>query len=426
MRVLVITLNAWNNANSTGNTVSNLFSSLSPDDEVANIYCRNEAINNTICKYYFKVTENDIVKNLFISNRCGSVVGDYHGEQQPVGTNVLAKNKRGDYLRRHRPTLLLLLRELIWYIPVWKNAKLDQFLNDFTPDVLYMHGHNNLYMHRLLDYCAKKTGARIVLYWGDDMYGRKSKAPIGFLYESLLRKRYRKSIAQASLLFGGSLKLCEEYSEIFDKEFVPFFKECKYVRYDESKPVRNPITIVYAGNLLFGREQMIVKLVECIGKVNGKGLMHQFLLKVFSNTNPTEDSLTVLNDKTNSLFMGCKPYSEVCEEMDKSDMVLFIESFDQKSIRSTRLSFSTKIIDCMQSAAGILAIGPEEIASMDYLKRNGLGYIITDVSQMEERLSYLAEHPEIIKEHNKRKVEFAKNYHTNTSVNTLNKIRNIL
>ena len=56
------------------------------------------------------------------------------------------------------------------------------------------------------------------------------------------------------------------------KKFTPFFKECKYVKNDKNKPVRNPITIVYAGNLLFGREQMIVKLVESIAKVNDKKL----------------------------------------------------------------------------------------------------------------------------------------------------------
>ena len=426
MRILVITLNAWNNANSTGNTISNLFSSLSLNDKIANIYCRNEAINNTICENYFKITENDIIKNLFGSNRCGMVVKPHHGTQLSAGTNILANNKRGDFLRRHRPTFLLLLRELIWYLHVWKNDNLDKFLKDFAPDVLYMHGHNNLYMHRLLDYCAKKTGAKIVLFWGDDMYGRKSKAPLGYIYESFLRRRYRKSISQASLLFGGSLKLCDEYNEIFKKKFTPFFKECKYVRDDKNKPVRNSITIVYAGNLLFGREQMIVKLVESIAKVNDKKIKHQFILKVFSNTNPSEKSLAILNDKTNCFFMGCKPYSEVCEEMDNSDMVLFIESFDKKNIQSTRLSFSTKIIDCMQSAAGILAIGPEEIASIDYLMRNKLGYIITDISKIEERLSYLAEFPYIIKEYNKNKVEFAKKYHTNTSMYALDKIRNIL
>lgn len=426
MKVLILTLNAWNSSNSTGNTISNLFSEISENDEVANIYCRNEAINNTICKRYFKVTENDILYHVFSTDLCGNVVTDYGDGKQEVGPNILAKSKKGDFLRKHRFTSLLFLRELIWALPVWKNCRLNNFLTDFAPDVIYMHGHSNLYMHKLLDYCAKVTGAKIALFWGDDMYGRKSHAPLGYIYETMLRSRYRKSIEQASLLFGGSLKLCDEYTSIFRKQFVPFFKECKQVRYDENKIIGNPITIVYAGNLLFGREQMMVEFAKALESVNTKGLSHQFLLKVFSNTNPFPESLGVLDDKKNSLFMGCKPYSEVCEEMDKSELVLFIESFDKKSIQMTRLSFSTKIIDCMQSTAGILAIGPKEIASMDYMAKNDLGYIISDVTEMEGRLAYLADHTDLIQEENKHKVEFATKYHTNTSAKALNELRNLV
>lgn len=423
MKILVLTLNAWNNSNSTGNTVSNLFSELSKDDEIANIYCRNEAINNTICKRYYKVTENDILHHLLSPKFCGKIIEGIPKNSSQKETNILSNHKCGNFLRKYRFTSLLILRELIWLIPVWMNSNLDRFLNNFAPDIIYMHGHSNLYMHRLLDYCARKTGAKIVMYWGDDMYGRKTRAPLGYLYETFLRKRYRKSIRQSSLLFGGSLKLCDEYSEIFGKKFIPFFKECKQVCYDDRKKVGNPITIVYAGNLLFGRELMIVNLVKDIAKVNTKELNRQLLLKIYSNTSPSEESLVVLDDKKNSCFMGCKPYKEVCEEMDKSDLVLFIESFEKKCIKSTRLSFSTKIIDCMQSTAGIIAIGPQEIASMDYIIRNNLGYIISDLTQVEDRLTYLVEHPEIIQENNKHKVEYAQAYHTNTSVKALNEIR---
>ena len=104
MKILVLTLNAWNSANSTGNTISNLFSKLSVGDEVANVYCRNEAINNDICKRYFKVTENDILHHVFSPAGCGQVVTDFNRKEQQTGPNVLAKSKKGDFLRKHRFT----------------------------------------------------------------------------------------------------------------------------------------------------------------------------------------------------------------------------------------------------------------------------------------------------------------------------------
>lgn len=425
MKILVITLNAWNLSNSTGNTISNLFCKLAAEDEVANVYCRNEKIDNDICKRYFKITESDILKNVFSSQRCGKVINKGSDIQTP-GINTTKGGRGGmSFFKKHRYTSFLLLRELIWAIPVWKNERLRGFVRDFAPDIIYMHGHDNLYMHRLLTYCQKITGAKVVMYWADDMYGRKRKAPLGYFYESLLRKCYRKSIGLSSLLFGGSLQLCEEYSNLFQKQFVPFFKECKQIRIDENKKVGTTLTIVYAGNLLFGRETIMVRFVKAISQVNNGSLSPRLCLKIFSNTIPSKESLLYIDDKKNSYYLGCKPYSEVCEEMDKSDMALFIESFDKKNIKSTRLSFSTKIIDCMQSTSAILAIGPKEIASIDYLSKNQLGYIITDVNELVQKLSYLTNHPEIVYTLNKKKVEFALKNHKNTSEKALAEIRKL-
>lgn len=425
MNILVVTLNAWNTENSTGNTISNLFANLSESDKVANIYCRDERIKNSICHHYFKITEKDILYHLLSKEQCGQEMF-YEDDSSSVDDSTLQQKNYYSFFRLHRFTLLLLLRELVWFIPVWKNSKLRNYILDFKPDIIYMHGHSNLYMHRLLDYCAEISGAHTVLFWGDDMYGRKSKLPFEYFYESLLRKRYRRSIGNASLLFGGSLKLCEEYSNLFHKTFHPFFKECKEIRIDEKRHLGKYITIVYAGNLLFGREMVLINLAKAIDKLNKRASKHQFILKIFSNTNPSDSSLTYLDDKKNSFFMGRKSYLEICKIMDQSDLALHIESFNRKNMLSTRLSFSTKIIDCMQSTAGILAIGPRGLASIDYIASNNLGYTITDVDEIESRMEYLSEHFGIIEEMNRHKIEFAKKFHTNTSAKVVEEIRRLL
>lgn len=422
MKVLVLTLNAWNITNSTGNTITNLFSKFNENDEVANIYCRDEAIDNPICDNYFKITEKDIIHHPFSQRYCGSVIEAKSNAKQSSSTNI----SRGSYLRKHRYTALLLLRELIWSRQPYGNKNIKQFVLDFSPDIIYMHGHDNLYMHRIMEFCQKISGAKVVMYWGDDMYGRKRKSPLGYLYESILRRRFRKSINQASLLFGGSLKLCDEYSALFGKKFIPFFKECRQVGFDENKQIGNPINIVYAGNLLFGREQMMVKLAQSIKSVNSRMSSPHYLLKIYSNTIPSADSMLFLDDKENCCYMGCKPYSEVCKVMDDSELVLFLESFEKKSILSTRLSFSTKIIDCLQSTAGILAIGPADIASMEYLIRNHLGYAITNPDDIEAELEYLSKHTDIIQTANRHKVEFAMANHINTSAKALDEIRKLI
>jgi hypothetical protein len=76
------------------------------------------------------------------------------------------------------------------------------------------------------------------------------------------------------------------------------------------------------------------------------------------------------------------------EILAKADIVLHAESFAKKEIRKTRLSFSTKIIDCMQSGSCLLAIGPESTASIRFLQGEGIAETIVtdDVSDIEARL----------------------------------------
>lgn len=415
MKVLVLTLNAWDDTGSTGNTISNLFKD--PEDiEFANIYCRNEQVNNSLCHRYFKITESQILNNLCHKDRCGeNQIIDNYTKTDTQNNDLLSNNNMGNFLRKYRPTSLLFLRELIWLLPVWKNKRLDKFLQEFNADVVYMHGHTNLYMHRLMKYCAKKSNAKIVMFYGDDMYGRKGYMPLTYLYESLYRSRLRRSIGLSSLLFGGSLKLCDEYKEIFGKDFYPMFKECDLKGVLGQITFSKPYKIVYAGNLLFGREKAIKELAQRIQTINQQYGSIQFQLHIYSNTAPEQATLLIINDGSNCIYWGRKPYSEVCQVLNNSEFSLFLESFDKSNIRKTRLSFSTKIIDCMQSDSALLAIGPKELASMDYIIKNKLGFVATSEAGIEEVLRYIIDNPDEIGESVNRKYHFARENHEGTS-----------
>lgn len=427
MRILVLTLNAWNDSNSTGNTISNLLKNIH-EDNVANVYCRNEKIDNKICKKYFRITEKDIIKAVFNFNKsyCGTILTPVFHEKSNSETNISGNGRIGDFLRKYRFTSLLLLRELIWHTGVWKNNKLKNFLLDFNPEVIYMHGHCNIYMHNLLEYCRIMTGAKTVVFWGDDMYGRKNYMPLGFLYETLLRRRFKKTIENASLLLGGSLKLCKEYSLIFNKKFIPFFKECSLLNKSIKSQFNKPITVVYAGNLLFGRDKILSKIATAINNINRNNNELIYQLNIYSNTILSTKLKRILDNRPSCFFWGCKEYTYVCKAMDQADFSLFAESFDDDNIRQTRLSFSTKIIDCMQSCSAILAVGPISIASMEYISENKIGVVITNLKNIEEDLMMISNRFDLVKQLNENKVKFAYTYHYKTSEKILNIISSIL
>lgn len=422
-RILVISLNAWNDSNATGNTISSIFNGY-PSNKIANIYCRNERIANKICKNYFRITESSILKSLLHKQTAGeTVVFDKTGSSNGNCTNLLSNTKTGNVLRKYRPASLLFLREFVWNIPMWKSKKLDTFLENFQPEVIYMHGHANWYMHKIMDYCRKKTGAKQAMYWADDMYGYKSKQPLQLLYQYIFRKRIRKSMSNSDLLFGGSLKLCKEYSDIFGKEFIPLFKECNIPStYKDKETINNPILIVYAGNLLYGREEILVELAKQITKVNQQELPYKIKLIIYSNTQISESAAVFLNNKNDSQYMGCQPYERVKKALDEAELALFAESFSKDNIKKTRLSFSTKIIDCMQSSSAMLALGPETIASMQYIIENKIGITISDKQDIYETLLNICRHPHTILEMARNKHAYALKKHTNTSANALERI----
>lgn len=61
-------------------------------------------------------------------------------------------------------------------------------------------------------------------------------------------------------------------------------------------------------------------------------------------------------------------YEKMKKLMNQSDIVLLVESFNQDNISDVQYSFSTKIIDCLQSGCGVMAIGPQNISAIEYLR----------------------------------------------------------
>ena len=77
----------------------------------------------------------------------------------------------------------------------------------------------------------------------------------------------------------------------------------------------------------------------------------------------------------------------------------------------TRLSFSTKIIDCFQSECAILAIAWEEHTGIKCLKRNDAAICVTNVKDIETAVTRIVENPKLIKEYAMKAYECEKRNH---------------
>ena len=368
--ILVITTSPWTETNAFGNTISNFFAGWEHVN-FHNVYCREELPQNDICTDYFNITEKQLIKNIFTPSKNGqeySIIDVKKLRQEQSYKKNAQKEKRLlHFFGNRRWPIFLFAREIIWKIGRWKNKRLDEFLDKNAIDIVFAAAADPIYLQNIVLYCTKKTNAKLVLFFADDIYSFKSINPIEMLYQIWLRATIESSAINSDKLYGASNKLCEEYEKHFSKRIEPLYKGCNLSENDVKNNVGTPIKIVYAGNLYYGRWQTLKVLANEIAKINKS--KNAINLEIYTNTIITNEIEKALNISGASKIMAALEYEEIKKVLARADIVLHVEAFDPRQIKITRLSFSTKIIDCMQSGSCLLAIGPEDVASIDYLRK---------------------------------------------------------
>ena len=91
--------------------------------------------------------------------------------------------------------------------------------------------------------------------------------------------------------------------------------------------------------------------------------------------------------------MGARPFNEIVRIMKDADIVLHVESFNPVNMKIVRLSYSTKISDCLQSGSMMMVVGPDGIASVEEAKLIDGVMVINDEDLVEDRLRKILEKP---------------------------------
>lgn len=387
MRILTISNVAWDDRNSFGNTMSNWFSEWK-DIELCSIYTRGSLPNNNCCHHYFQVSIGDIARNLLTRYRIGRSFSRH--EIDLVIKNDSAENHIIQTTIGWKRGLLRLVVEFVYASRIWFNRKTQNYILDYDPDVVFCFALADSFRYTLLKYIKRNTKAKIVMWIADDVWGQVQNrySLIDYIY----RKRYASLFEMTDKLYGASEMLCNEYSHIFGKCISPLYKGCTL---ELCKMTTNqPIQMVYAGNLLYGRDQTLAFLAKQLRRINQPSRRIQ--LSIYSSTTVSKDVLEQLNIEGTSRMYGVRPYEEIKRIMRESDVVLHVESFSEEQMKNVRLSFSTKIIDCLQSGSLMMVIGPQGIASVEY-PRSIEGVVVVDqLTQLIPTISYLIENPQEI------------------------------
>lgn len=377
MKILIISRTPWNTDNSFGNTFSNIFSGLK-EIEIYHICCQEGITKGSLAKKTLQISEKQILKN---RKNFGKIV------ENKIEINVDKTLNINNKLKQLK--ILHICRDLIWKIgKVEKSKQLLNFINESNPDIIYLPLYNSWYMCDIQQYICNICKVPVIGHISDDIYSYSKgyfASPIEIFYKFILRTKLKKLIKRCNYLevFANNMK--DEYSKIFKKECFLIGKgiDTNTIKLNNSwkEKYLDPVEFIYTGNLGSERWKVLYELGMSLDRLS---IYKKSVLKIYSGT-IISSNIKKKFDKCRSIkFMGSVSSEEVKKIQQIANILVHVESFSNRAINETRMSFSTKIIDYLCTGKLILAIGPQEVNSIQVLEKNNLGLVVNKIENLDK------------------------------------------
>lgn len=404
MKILIISKEAWRDEQSGGNVLSNLFKDI--DAEFAQIYCNECPPNNRICSSYFQITDKSMAKSLIGKGKAGHIL-EFN---EPPSTQIGKPESFSGY-KKWLKGILPILRELVWWGGHWDETQITDFVKSFNPDVIFAPCYGNHYMHRLTRLVHQVAHVNVISYISDDHYTNKQLhwAPWYWINHILLRRHTREIFKHYSLIYT----MTEEQKEQCEHDFHANMKIlCKAGEFDSKylkRKTNRPIRFIYAGGIYLNRWKTLQALAQSMKEIDPTG--KTFKLDIYTNNPQTKPICSSLNDGVISTIHPIVSMDELKQIYHNSDVALHCESFDLINKLTVRLSFSTKIVDCLDSGCAVMAICDSKQAGLAYLKRNNAALCITSLKAIKSSLERIIAEPEILIQYQHKAFELGRQNH---------------
>ena len=391
-KVLIISRGAWNSNNSVGNTLSNLFGT-GGEFEFHNVYLRSEVPGDNPCKTIYQITEKGLIKSWLNFRQTGCVQNSKPSLIEADREEQLYSSFQGRNLYS-----LWFARDILWAFGHWRN-NLRKHIEIVQPDVIFMPVFGCVYAHRVLNVIRKQSGAKVVLFHADDHYTLKHRnySPLFWLYRFWMRGWIKHSVNYSVKNYCISDLQISDYNKCFNTQcellqkfgdFSGSMPECK---------IGHPIKLVFTGNMECGRWRSLCAIARAVDAIN-KDIL-KCTLDIYSATKLTQEQLLLFENKTGVTLRGFVQSSEIPGIQSDADVLIHVESFLKKEKLQVRQSFSTKIVDYLSKGKCILAVGPSDVASIQYFEKYDSGYVISSYDEITTKLDYLVSNPSIMQEY---------------------------
>jgi hypothetical protein len=371
--VLIVAVNPLSRTSNNGKTIASLFKGY-PKQSLAQLYFHREIPTSDVCENYYRISDEDLAYSIVHRNASfGAKVlpGDVAVKILPERTNSLLKKSRA----------IRLARSLAWCAVDLERGEVRKWLDAVDPDIIFFCGGDGNYLYNKVFKLSRLYNAKIIYYITDDYV-----LPIHTLNvfhainRAWTRSVFKDMCRNSSLILTIGEKMSRVYGSRFGIESSSIMNLVDVGNVDiiPSLPSSAKMIFTYVGGLHSNRWRVLAGLGESLKRISERGFHGE--LRIYSQYQPEPAQLRRINVPPFSAYCGGLDSKEVQRVLHESDVLVHVEASDRKSRQITCLSISTKISEYMAATKPILAIGPKDVASIEYLQETGSGFLITSTA----------------------------------------------
>lgn len=383
MKILLVTRECLRLDSNEGNVLISIFGG--GEFELANIYCKGEFPDVDVCQgRYFQLTDRMALDSILHHKP----MGQYVSVEDDASTSVNANGGQYSFFQKHNWEIFYLLREMIWQMADIRNEELFRFVEDFAPDIIFAPLCPSRYALRVHRLVMGATNCPCVTYFYDDIYSLKQLrfSPIYWLNRFLLRGAINKNLKCCDVVYTMSEQQAQEYEKLIHRK-LEVLRKPSGDQWTMNVIPHEGIRIIYAGGTYWGRDKTLVEVARTVRKLRGEG--QNVLLDIYTNSPMSRRIHKELQDGICCKVHKAIPFQQLVEEYAKSDIALHVESFEKKYAMSIRLSFSTKIVDCLSSGCAVMAICPGNNSGWQYLNDENAAVCVDNIRDIGTQLTHL-------------------------------------
>lgn len=397
MKILLLTIDVWNDSTNGNNCYTNWFENF--DAEFANIYLGPGIPENNICTKYFQVSDK-----MMLHSFCGVRAGrafDMDASAKKKAPNAVSQTVEAydvslyKRIKKYAGEPLRLAYDVLWGYGRYDFKAMQTFIDDFNPDIIFCPHLFSIKGRRIERIIHSMTNVPMVAFTGDVEASTKaiSYNPLFWMRRLYLASLYGKHIKIFKQYFTFSASQCKDIQAKYSVPAEPLYKCVDLDEFQLKKP-NKVIRMVYAGRLYCNRWKSISAIGDALKILNKDVLKAE--VYVYSQDYLTKEQEAALSEDKYIHFMGATNPVNLLQIYKEADIALHVESFDKRNMYATMHSFSTKIIDLMASTCAIMAICWNQNNGWNYLKNEDAAICLSDYSQILPKLREVTDNPSIL------------------------------